>query len=84
MLLFVKTSLEKPITLEVESWHTIAQVKTMIDEKERIPFAWQVPVFAGKQLEDDRTLADYNIINQSTLHVVVRQPKTTSAESSTS
>ncbi len=72
MEIFVRTLTGKNIYLNVEPTDTIEILKRKIQEKTAIPTKQQMLIFAGMQLQDNRTLADYNIQKEATIHLIIR------------
>jgi len=72
MQLFVKTLDGKTLTVDAEEEDTIEDIKNRIMEKEGVPTDQQRLIFGGKQLEGQKTLADYDVQEDSTFHMVLR------------
>jgi ubiquitin len=70
--IFCKTLTGKSIPLDVEKTDTITAIKEKISQKEGIHVENMRLIYAGKQLEDERTLEDYEVIPDATIHLVLR------------
>ena len=72
MIIFIRTSSGKMITLEVDPEYTIERIKEMIQKKEGAYPEQQKLIYSGKYLEDDKTLAYYNVIKESVINLIIR------------
>jgi large subunit ribosomal protein L40e len=71
MFIFIKTLTGRTLSLDVQPTETILALKTKIFERDNVPVAQQKLIFAGKQLDDEKTLADLNIQKETVLHLVL-------------
>ena len=70
--IFVRGLEGKTITLDVELNDNVLGIKEKIEAKIKVPLGFQRLVYEGKQLSDDKTLLEYNITKDSTLHLLLR------------
>ncbi|KXS21375.1 polyubiquitin, partial [Gonapodya prolifera JEL478] len=68
----IKTLTGRKIDLKVQPDDLVDKVKAILEKCEKIPSATQVLIYAGKQLEDGKSLSDYNVKPNATIHLVLR------------
>lgn len=71
MLVKVKTLTGKEIEVDVEPKEKVIKIKERVEEKEGIPPQQQRLIFGGKQMNDDKTIGEFNIEGGSVLHLVL-------------
>lgn len=71
MLIKVKTLTGKEIEIDIEPTDKVERIKERVEEKEGIPPAQQRLIFSGKQMNDDKTAAEYKVTGGSVLHLVL-------------
>ena len=74
MQIFIKTLTGRTVTLIVQEEDTIAQVKQKLLDKDGVPIPEQRLIFGGHELQDEKTLKEYGIVRENTLHLVLRLP----------
>lgn len=72
MQIFIQTLTGKTVTLDTQPSDSIESIKNKLQDREGIPNYEQRLIFAGKQLEDDKILSDYNISKESVVHLALR------------
>jgi len=71
--LFVKTLAGKSLTITgLHAWSPLYDLKRKVQEKEGVPVQHQRLLFSGLQMEDDRRLCDYNVLDEATVHLVLK------------
>ncbi|XP_062939086.1 NEDD8-like [Cynocephalus volans] len=71
MLIKVKVLTRKEIDIDIEPIHKVEQIKECAEEKEGLPPQQQRFIYSGKQMNDEKTAADYKILGGSVLHVML-------------
>lgn len=72
MQIFIRGLNGKTLTLAVTTFYKIGTIKKIIEDYTNIPWLEQRLIQSGKQLENDKTIADYDITDDATIHLVLR------------